>query len=161
MLLECRLTEIDYLSVPTLVRGTQVAKTKRNGVSKSKIFRQYFADHPEWLSGSDNSPVLELFGSEHPEIGIDDSVKGVLANVKSVMRKAGGIKTSGGRRGRKAAVAKTVKAAPSSNSVLEGLEESIDTCMMTAKQVGVSGLDDVIKYLRRARNLVSLKLDQD
>jgi hypothetical protein len=40
------------------------------------------------------------------------------------------------------------------------LEDHIDECLMLAKRLDREGLDDVIKHLRRARNIVVVKLGE-
>lgn len=138
-----------------------MARSRKGGPSTSKIFKAYFDEHPDWLAGSDNSPIYDAFTTDYPNIELSKAVKAICANVKSTMRKANGtVPNSPNPRGRKAGVRKAVKAAPSVKGVLETLEESIDNNLVAAKMADKSGLEEVIKYLRRARNLVSLKLDE-
>ena len=140
-----------------------MARNKSGSVSLSTIFTQYFKDHPEWLEpGAGNTAIYEQFEADHPNIGITKSVKNVCANIKSKLRNAAGIKgrLKGGRKAKVQSVTKVVNASKSAKGTLEMLEESIDTCLITAKATKDANLDDVIKYLRRARNFVSIRLDE-
>ena len=156
----------------------------RNGVSVSRIFRDYLRENPELLSQASNIEIYERFQQDHPEIELTKAVQGVCANIKSIERK--NMKVNGGvlpetpprPRGRPstkatgtpsatstaptATVATPTKAAPAmtaSVASLNDLEEQIDAVLNVARGFDKSGLEDVIRHLRRARNLVSLKLD--
>ena len=72
-----------------------------------------------------------------------------LANVKSVLRKKGRVKSG--------AKLISVTTAPSAGK-LEALEELIDECLTMAKNIDRSGLEHIIGKLRTARNEVVWKL---
>jgi hypothetical protein len=131
-------------------------------------FRPIFEQNPKLLRTRSNKEVLERWLADHPgHKSVPNNVKTGLANLKSVMRKK-----MRKRRGRKAqadvatgttaAVAKSGVAPMLSrnraDAKLEQLEMQIDECLMSAKVLDPQNLDDVIKHLRRARNLVVWKL---
>jgi hypothetical protein len=128
-------------------------------------FRNIFMENPKLLKTRSNEELIRRWLDDHPgETEVPDRVKIGLANAKSALRKKLRIR---GRR-RKAAGAVVVAGAPakigrppgSSSHRLEALEEHIDDCLTHAKNVDREGLDDIIKLLRRARNLVVWKIGQ-
>ncbi|VTS01885.1 hypothetical protein [Tuwongella immobilis] len=152
----------------------------RDGVSVSRIFRDYFRENPEFLTQASNVEIYDRFKQEHPEIELTKAVQGVCANIKSIERKK--LKDNGGvlpdapprPRGRPAkttaapttstavtpaAPKVSVAASASPKDALTALEEQIDDVLNIARNLDKTGLEDVIRHLRRARNLVSLKLD--
>jgi DNA-binding MurR/RpiR family transcriptional regulator len=92
---------------------------------------------------------------------VPDSVKSSLSNIKSVLR-------SKKRKRRKAkAAAAAIAAGPVAvavkqpkTSVLETLEEQIDDCLTAARNLDKEGLEEVIRLLRKARNVVVWKIGQ-
>ncbi|GEM_PF-3665997 len=130
-----------------------MAKRGRKKKSVGGYFRSVFADHPEWLKGKSNAPLLSQYRKDKgmaPEAQVPNNIKANLANVKSVLRKQGR-KTAG----RKMISVKAVAAV--SGTKLEALEELIDDCMTLAKNIDRDGLENVISKLRSARNEVVWK----
>jgi hypothetical protein len=130
---------------------------KRRRGSKSAYFRQRFTEHPEWLKVTSNSAVVEQWKKDHSgkEMGLRD--KQAMANVKSNMNS----KLRGGkRRGRRLLKNVTAAGVRTGNSNLVGLEMMIDDCLSLARQMDPTGLEHVIKSLRRARNDVVLRSGQ-
>jgi hypothetical protein len=149
----------------------------------SAFFRNEFLQNPDWLDEKSNEKPLGRWDETHPDTDDDfmKSVKQTLANLKSQLRKqrregtgvfAGGTKTAAPRpqRGRPPMNPQpTPRLAPQSmpqstpkpsNHVsvsshrLDPLEEAIDDCLTTAKNLDREGLADVVKLLRKARNEV-------
>ena len=130
----------------------------KSGKSQSSIFREYFQRHPELLDSPSNEKIYEMFAKDHPDMPLTEAIKGVCANVKSSEKKKRKTRTAGGGGTWTAAGVNRATAVAATMSPLEALEESIDACLSMAKQ-DRDGLADVIRHLRRARNLVSFKLE--
>lgn len=135
-----------------------MAKMRRKRRSKagsvSSQFRKYFEEHPDWLGAGSNDDVIEQWNKDHPNKSADRKIRGVLANLKSNMRKEqreGGKATGQRGRPRKDSARPPV-------SALESLELSIDRALTEARNQQSSALDDVVDHLRRARNLVVWKI---
>ena len=141
-----------------------MAKAKAEGVSKSQIFRRYFEKRPDLLRESSFDDVMAMYKQEFPDRAFSDSDRQIAANIKSRMRKER--KISRRRRRRRAAAGAGSElgiATPRAHrgvSSLHFLEEQIDNCLVAARRLERAELDDVIKHLRRARNLVIVRLGE-
>ena len=125
-------------------------KSAKTGSSYS-YFKQLFTDNPQWLKEKSNSIMLARYRADHSlaeDAEVEKKVLNNLANLKSVMRK------KLRKRGRKPGSANAASSAGPSGSKLESLEIAIDDCLSTARMLNSKGLEDVITYLRRARNRV-------
>jgi hypothetical protein len=150
---------------PTSGEDSVMAKTKRRGRKKETVsgfFRQIFNERPELLDSKSNEELIGMWRDKHPnQKEVPSSVRQNLSNLKSNLRKqrreAQGL--VGGKRSyvRKVQVA---TGAGGGQNPLESLEEAIDECLTTAKNLDRRGLDMAIKHLRRARNEVVWKLGQ-
>jgi hypothetical protein len=132
-------------------------KRKRRGTSMSAYFRNVFTQKPEWLDQKSNDVVLAQYRSDHgmgANAAVNKSVKGTMANMKSVMRKEMRNKANGPATKAGAAWPMTAPRKPT----LESLEELIDECLVAAKSYDRTGLDHVIRHLRTARNQVVWKM---
>jgi len=127
---------------------------KRRKGNRSGYYRQLFTDHPEWLTISSNAAVVEQWKRDHPGKEMDLREKQAMANVKSNMRSRS---RGGQKRGRRLLRHVTAAGLRTGNNTLVGLEMRIDDCLSLARQMDPTGLEDVIKSLRRARNDVVLK----
>src|SRR5262245_15706602 len=144
---------------------TIVARPKGGAPSLSSVFKKYYEDHPEWARASSNDAVLKQYLADHPNAEITKSVRQIVANVKSWLKRQGR-KGKRGRRGRPPKAAATVVAVtatpsrpgPRTAAMLEALEEHIDECMARAVQADRAALEDVIRHLRRARGALALRL---
>ncbi len=132
---------------------------KRKRQSMSGIFRGYFEAHPEWLQIKKNDAVLAQFAADHPNIKIDRRVKQAMANAKNVARKGGYKGTKGKRRKVAAMRAAIVGASGGPLGGFQLLEDHIDDCLAMAKQVSAGRIDDVVKHLHRARNILVLAIE--
>jgi hypothetical protein len=138
-------------------------KRKVKGQSLSSYFRKVFTEKPEWLEQKSNDVVLARFRTDHGLAAGKDvgkSVKGTMANMKSLLRRE--IREGRNGKGPKAKAAPgawAVKAKPS-KPTLETLEEQIDDCMVAAKNLDRAALEHVIRLLRHARNAVVWKFGQ-
>lgn len=157
-----------------------------SGTSLSHIFREYFRLNPKLALQGSNTELYDMFKRDHPEIELTKNVQGVCANIKSLERKrlrdAGEAvppRSKAGRKpGNRAVVAADAPApAPPSAPIpasaparpaaapsvlspgLESLEERIDDLLHEAREMDRHHLGDAIRYLRRARNLVSMRID--
>jgi|HubBroStandDraft_4_1064222.scaffolds.fasta_scaffold704837_1 hypothetical protein len=131
--------------------------TKRNGPSLLGIFKQYFADNPEWLRTRDSEPVLAQFAKDHPKIKVDQRVKQSMFNAKNHMRK--GTKAKHGRKRKVAEITAAMKTPHVGNSALQLLENSVDECLAMARTIGKESLREVVGHLHRARNLLVMKIE--
>jgi len=143
-----------------------MARAKAEGESKSAVFRRYFEKQPDLLREKNFDAVIEMFKKDNPNREFGDSERQVAANIKSRMRKELGIR--GRRRKRRGAAAGAAAGGHEGGGTgvarggrgggsLHMLEEQIDDCLMAAKRLDREGLDDVIKHLRRARNLIVVR----
>ncbi len=130
-------------------------KRRRSGVST--YFRQLYEQHPDWLEGESNSEMMDVWRQDHPGKEPDKRVPQNLANLKSLLRRE---IREGKRKSAPAGAAIKAGRMNASSHKLEGLEEAIDHCLTTARTLDRSGLDSVIKLLRRARNEVVWKIGQ-
>ena len=136
-----------------------------NGESPSGYFRRLFTENPKLLEGRSNDEILRRWLADHPgESAVPDRIKGILANVKSIMRKT--LRKKPGRRAKEEKAVKAilvVEITPPTKvaaKTLEALEEQIDECMTVAKNLDPEGLAEVVAVLRRARNTVVWKIGE-
>ncbi len=140
-----------------------MAKAKADsGESRSRIFTRYFTDQKDLLKQPGFDAIIEKYKAEFPDREFTAQDRQIAANIKSKLRREFGIR----RRRRRAAAAvgastnagTTAPRAPRTIGSLTTLEEQIDDCLMAAKRLDREGLDDVIRHLRRARNLIVVRL---
>jgi hypothetical protein len=130
------------------------------GESISGYFRKVFRENPKLLKQRSNDELLHRWSVDHPGEQVTNRIKQNLANLKSILRKKGRR-----RKGKKAAepvetAAVLVFSAKKTYRGLEALELEIDDCLTSARGLDREGLEDVINFLRRARNAVVWKLGQ-
>src|SRR5262249_35341329 len=130
-------------------------RTKGEGESISAYFRRLFAARPNLLKKRKNTEILEQWKLDHSGKEPDQRVKQNLANIKSVLRSKRRRKRQMATEGVDTAAVALVRIP---RSGLESLEERIDDSLILARSLGATGLEDIIKLLRRARNEVVLKL---
>ncbi len=120
---------------------------KHKGPSLLGIFKQYFADHPEWLRIRGNDAVIALFAKDHPKIQVDQRVKQAMFNAKNHMRKG-----RPGRVGRKQKVAEITAAMNGSHAgsdALQVLENHVDECLAMARAMHYDSIREVVGQPRR------------
>jgi hypothetical protein len=132
---------------------------KQRKASVSGYFREKIKEHPELLnSPTGNQELMDLWDTDHPHQSraVRKKVLQNLANLKSHLRK----KERGEEAGSPRSAAR--KAASMSlnytDNTLAALEERIDECRSLAKNLEAG--EEVIEYLRLARNKVVVKLGQ-
>jgi len=130
---------------------------KKKGPSLLGIFRQYFADHPEWLRTRSTDEVITQFNKDHPKIEVDKRVKQSLFNAKNYAKK--GKKGKRGRRQKVAEITAAMKASTAGNGALQMLEDHVDDCLAMARAVGTESIRDVVNHLHRARNMLVMKIE--
>jgi hypothetical protein len=122
-----------------------------------------FAENPGLLEGRSNQGLLDRWLKDHAgQKEVPQKVKANLQNIKSVLRKQKRKRKGGRPKKVVAAPAQTAlaspptapAAAPASRSKLEGLLILIDDCLVAARGLDAEGRHDVIRHLRRARNLI-------
>jgi hypothetical protein len=136
-----------------------------NGETISGYFKRIFKENRQLLGSKSNDELFRRWLADHPgNTEVPKNVKGILFNVKSVLRKKGRKKSSRPMKAEQAApVAFAVtppKPAKHSVKGLETLEEQIDNVLTVAKHLDREGLDEVIRMLRKARNTVVCKLGE-
>jgi hypothetical protein len=147
-------------------RGAFMAKGRANSragngqESVSSYFRKVFRENPKLLKSRSNDQLLQRWLNDHGETEVPKRVKQIMANVKSLMRKAR--RKRGRRTEEEQALAGPGGAAPARKPGrgLEHLEEQIDDCLSAAKVLDREGLQPVIRLLRQARNAVVWRLGQ-
>lgn len=136
---------------------------KKSGAeSKSAWFRTFFRENPQYLQEGSNKEVLERWSADHAGREPDDSIRNVMSNVKSNVRKEMGVgrANSGKKVGRPATSPVRVHdpneptVEPMSRRQLEELEFALDKCLTMAINLNNPALEDAMRHLRRARNLV-------
>jgi hypothetical protein len=137
-------------------------KATEKGESIAGYFRPILESNRELLKGRSNAKLFEMWLADHPEhTKVPQPVINALANVKSSLRKKLKIKK---RKGKAAAAASEAPAAAvvavvaklprTARASLETLEVKIDDCMSLARGMDPTGLEEVIRWLRAARNKV-------
>lgn len=133
---------------------------RRKRKSLAAVFKQYYAEHPEWLEGDGNAKAVAQFEQDHPGRQANSQVRQAMYNVKSALKKGEtGASTKAHKktssREMMAAVHRTTRA----NEPLSLLEEQIDDCMSLAKLIGKERMQNVLISLHRARNEVVVMLE--
>jgi hypothetical protein len=131
---------------------TRTKGRRRRKGSTSAYFRAIFSERPDLLHGTSNEELMKRWVADHPNHKPIElrKAKANLANLKSLMRKEE-------RKGRGGKAAPLGRMGASSRG-LDALEEAIDDCLSAAKGMDRTGLESVIKLLRRARNEVVWKI---
>ena len=133
-----------------------MARKKKRGSTSYAYFKKLFQDNPALVEERSNAGIFARFREDHgmaPDAEIAKTDKNNLANLKTGARK----KLYGSTdEGANASLA-TVTARRVGTGKLEGLEEMIDDCIIIARNLDPDGLDETIRHLRRARNLIILK----
>jgi len=140
-----------------------MAKTAKKGNSVSAKFRDIYDENPDLLKETNNDKIYQLF-TEKTGKPLNDSLKGIHNNLKSILRKKHGIKidrAGKARRGGRRPAAGTA-AAPSvvrknSRGAFDRLEETISDALNTAKGMGREELATAIHHLRLAQAYVVLQ----
>jgi len=132
-----------------------MAKQKTEQPSKSSYWRTLFNQNPRLVRIRSNSALREQWEKDHPGQRFDESWSQSLSNVKSMLRHK---HKKGGRP--KAATNEHVggpTAAEIRQAEMEKLENAVDQCLWSARQLDAPGLDRAIKHLHAARNEIVWK----
>jgi hypothetical protein len=139
-----------------------MARKKSKGESPFPYFRKIFGENPQWLDQKSNEQVINRYKADH-NMGADDIVekriKDAMANTKSQLRKAMRGPGKGKRRGKRK-MAAIATGGNKTSATFVALELQIDDCLSLARHLDPTGLDSVIKHLRKARNEVVWKLGE-
>jgi hypothetical protein len=131
--------------------------------SVAGYFRKLFAENPQLLKERSNDKLLQRWLADHPgHTEVPQSVKGSLANIKSVLRSSKRKKAARRKQeanGQKVQVRKMTRSRTGGPG-LEHLEQQIDECLNLARSADREGLESVIHHLRRARNEVVWKIGE-
>lgn len=135
-----------------------MAKKARSGESVARYFRTIFEENPGLLKGKSNQKLLDRWLTDHPDqTEVPKKVKASLSNIKSVLRSKGRRKgkTKEASAGKEThGMIAVASARPKKTHALEMLEEQIDDCLRSARNLENESLASVITLLRRARNEV-------
>jgi hypothetical protein len=131
----------------------------------SGYFRRVFKENPKLLGSHSNADLFNRWLADHPDhTEVPQNVKGILFNLKSVLRKKRRKKQAAPKTTHQAEQAIVVAAQPKPSRIalkgLEALEEHIDDALTLARSLDRESLDEVIQMLRRARNTVVWKLGE-
>jgi len=136
----------------------------KGGGSIQGYFRPIFKENPRLLKIRSNESLYERWLRDHPgEKEVPVRVRQGLANLKSVLRnrrrrrrrlrqEESGSAPNGG------VSAVGLRSSTRGSTGLTRLEAQIDEALILAKQLDPTGLDDVIRLLRTARNRVVVRL---
>jgi hypothetical protein len=120
-----------------------------------------FEEHRDWLAERSNDKPLAQWRDDHLGEEPDKRWMQGLQNTKSRLRKKYGIKRKKRRKGGAGEATAAAAAAPTltrptarSRSSLTALEEQIDDCLHTARELGDVSIGRVVDLLRQARNMV-------
>jgi hypothetical protein len=133
---------------------------RRKGETTMGYFRPFFEENPSLLEGKSNEDLIDYWKRDHPGYS-DRELKRArqnLANLKSTLRRKERDKRFAHRSAVPPSGAPAFDTPESEFAGLETLEGKIDDCLMMAKSLDRTGLEDVIRHLRLARNEVVLKL---
>ena len=137
--------------------------TSNGGESIAGYFRKIFLAQPRLLKKRSNKKLLEMWMADHPgHSEVPMSVKNSLSNLKSVLRskKRRRRRTKDQMAGAVAVAKPAPVLRPTGARGLEALEIQIDDCLDYARHLDREGLENVIAFLRRARNSVVWKSGQ-
>lgn len=129
----------------------------------SRFFRGLLDEHPEWLDApGSNKELMARWDAANPRQSSEERKRIMqnLANLKSHIRKQLRERGAAGEKELAPIAAGTNEEADTVNADLELLEEHIDDCLSLARRLDPTGLGDVIKNLRLARNGVVWKLGE-
>lgn len=144
-----------------------MAKKQEGGESIQGYFRQILNENPKLLKQRSNEELYRRWLADHPdEKEVPERVKQGLANLKSLLRKRSRRMKkvraqSNGHEATAPSPLMVTKAPPRPSANLFKLEAQIDEALLTARSMDPTGLDDVIKLLRSARNKVIVRLAGD
>jgi hypothetical protein len=131
-----------------------MAKQKTEQPSKSSYWRNLFNQNPRLIRIRSNSTLREHWERDHPGQRFDESWSQSLSNVKSSLRHKH-------KKGGRAKTAADGQAGPTAadlrQAAMEKLENAVDQCLWSARQLDSTGLDRVIKHLHAARNEIVWK----
>ena len=148
----------------TTTKGNPAAHTRDGAETTSGYFRRVFKENPKLLGSHSNTDLFNRWLADHPDhIEVPQNVKGILFNLKSVLRKKRRKKRAAPKPADQAAqgvVATQLKPARIAAKGLEALEEQIDDSLTLARSLDRESLDLVIRMLRKARNTVVWKLGE-
>jgi len=131
---------------------------RKGGINLLGVFRQYFAEHPEWLDAGSNETVLAQFAADHPGVPMERRIKQAMFNAKNYIR-SGKKKGTPGRKKKIAQMQREIATPQRSGGAMQLLEGHIDDCLGMAKEIGRDQIGDVISHLHRARNILVLKIE--
>ena len=149
----------------TTTKGNPAAGPPRDGAeTTSGYFRRVFKENPKLLGSHSNADLFNRWLADHPDHAeVPQNVKGILFNLKSMLRKKRRKKRAAPKPADQAAqgvVATQLKPARIAAKGLEALEEQIDDALTLARSLDRESLDLVIRMLRKARNTVVWKLGE-
>jgi hypothetical protein len=142
-----------------------MAKAKVEAPSRSSVFTRYFTEDKDLLRQPGFDKIAEMYKADFPDRPFSDKERQIAANIKSKLRKEYKIRRRR-RRGRAAAAATGGSVGGAAPRLTRGigslhqLEAQIDDCLVQARRLGREDLEDVVKHLHRARNLVIVRLGE-
>ena len=129
-------------------------RTKAPGESLSAKLKRLFRADTELLRTRDYDGLKAAWEKGNPGKPFSEKLRQIAANIKSRLRKELGMRKRGRKRKMHASANGVAGPKPVRPALLVPLEEHVDECLMLARGVGREQLGDVIRYLKRARNLL-------
>ena len=132
-----------------------MAKQKSGQPSMSGYWRKLFDNNPRYLRIRSNAALREQWEKDHPGQKFDQSWSQSLSNVKSMLRH----KPKKGNKAKATADGQGEGPSPAElrQAQLDRLENAVDQCLWTARQLDATGLDRAIRHLHAARNEIVWK----
>ena len=138
-----------------------MAKTKVPSDSTSARLKALFKADQELLRAREYDGLKAAWEKAYPGKPFNEGVRQIAANIKSRLRRELGMR----KRRRKSSASVNGAHAPAAPkplkaTLLQPLEEHIDECLMLARAAGKEQLMDVIRSLKRARNLLIVMIGE-
>jgi hypothetical protein len=128
---------------------------RRKRKSLAAVFKQYYAEHPEWLEGDGNAKAIAQYEQDHAGRQASSKVRQAMYNVKSALKKGEqGAARQGGKKAPPRQMSAAARRTARPSAPLSMLEEQIDDCMFLARHIGKEEMQGVLANLHRARNAV-------
>jgi hypothetical protein len=145
-------------------KDTSGAENGPEGETVAGYFRAFFKENPQLLWERSNEEPFNCWLRDHPGHNeVPQHVKTGLQNIKSALRqKSHKKKAKKQTQSNEPAQARPSQPAPQRTSArgLNALEDQIDECLTSAKNLDREGLREVIGLLREARDRVVCKIGE-
>jgi hypothetical protein len=166
---ETDMTETTTKSRPAKKKGRRRRQGSKN--SNTTFFRKLFTSYPQLLEQRDNTEIINFWKQENPGQEFTNSIRGLLSNLKCVLRKQDGMaratarsadishqSTNGNGAMKVRRNIMQQRQSAKSVAVLEALEVQIDQCLTLIAANNCKDLQDVETQLRVARRQLGAQI---